>query len=163
MESWIESIFRFTMYVFCGFSMEIIFAVKGIELCVGVPIPRRVPGKYLEGFVSLYMIPIHGFGMLFGFEALHFLIQNWAWPFRYLIWAVTITSAEALGGYIYLKLTGFYSWDYYRLSPYKIFRSGLTLWPLLPLWGVVGLGLEVYSTLLRHLSPHVSQFFLQAW
>ncbi|MEK6624004.1 MAG: hypothetical protein AABY86_03490, partial [Bdellovibrionota bacterium] len=59
---WIELAFRFIMYVFCGFSMEIIFAVKGIELCVGVPIPRRVPGKYLEGFVSLYMIPIHGFG-----------------------------------------------------------------------------------------------------
>jgi len=154
----LEWCFRFTFYVCFGFTLEIVYAVIGIERSVGAPIPRRVPKKYLEGFVSLYMIPIHGFGMLFGFEATAQLMADWAWPLRYLVWAVSITGMEAIGGFIYHKLTGFYSWDYYRLSPYKIFKEGYTTWTLLPQWGLAGMMMEVYSGLLIKLSPTAVQY-----
>ena len=45
---WIELALSLYHVCFCGFSMEIIFAVKGIELCVGFPSPKS-SGKYLEG------------------------------------------------------------------------------------------------------------------
>ena len=143
-----------------GFFLEVVYSVTGIERSVGAPIPRRVPKKYLEGFVSLYMIPIHGFGMLFGFEPMSELISNLHISIRFLIYAITITGCEALGGWLYDRLLGFYSWDYYERSPYKVFKRGYTLWTLLPQWGVAGLVLEQFSRLLNHLTPHVVQFYL---
>ena len=155
----LEFLFRSFGYVMFGFFLEIFYAVTGIEKSVGAKIPRRVPRKYLEGFVSLYMIPIHGLGMYFGFEPLFGLIADWNIVLRFLVWAVTITAAEAIGGYIYQKILGFYSWDYYRLSPYKVFKDGYTLWTLLPQWGLAGLIMEKYSLLLQYLTPHALAFF----
>ncbi len=149
----IGGLFRFGFYVIFGFFLEVVYAVTGIERACGYSIPRRVPGKYLEGFVSLYMLPIHGFGMLFGFEALHAAVGGWPLWARFPLWAVVITGAEALGGYVYLKLLGFYSWDYYRESRYKIFKDGLTLWTLLPQWGLAGFIFEFYSSLLLAVTP----------
>jgi len=159
LDNFIQASFRFLLYVCFGFSMEVFYAVTGIERAVSRPIPTRVPRKYLEGFVSLYMIPIHGFGMLFGFEGIFNLIRNWHIAFRFLAWALLFTLVEALAGFIYDKLLGFYPWDYYELSPYKIFNRGYTLWTQLPQWGLVGLMLEVFSDLLVYLSPHVGSFF----
>ena len=68
METAIEWTFRFVIYAMTGMALETIFAVDGIERVAATKIERRVPKKYLEGFVSLYMIPLHGLGMLFLFE-----------------------------------------------------------------------------------------------
>jgi hypothetical protein len=152
-------LFRSFGYVMFGFFLEVFYAVTGIEKSVGAPIPRRVPKKYLEGFVSLYMIPIHGLGMYFGFEAVQALIGDWNIVFRFIIWAITITLMEALGGFLYQKTIGFYSWDYYRLSPYKVFKDGYTLWTLLPQWGLAGLLMEQYSLLLQYLTPYALAYF----
>ena len=59
-------LFEFVAYVFFGLSLEIIFSVTGIEHTLGYKLKKQTPHRYLEGFVSLYMIPIHGFGVLFG-------------------------------------------------------------------------------------------------
>ena len=143
-----------------GFFLETVYAVVGIERAVGAPIPRRVPKKYLEGFVSLYMIPIHGFGMLFGFEPMSRWISDLHIGLRFAIYGVTITASEALGGWVYDRILGFYSWDYYELSPYKVFKRGYTLWTLLPQWGLAGLVLEQFSRLLQYLTPYVIQFYM---
>ena len=65
METAIEWTFRFVIHAMTGMALETIFAVDGIERVAATKIERRVPKKYLEGFVSLYMIPLHGLGMLF--------------------------------------------------------------------------------------------------
>jgi len=152
-------LFRFILYVFFGFFMEMSFASWGIEIALGNKIKRRVPKKYLEGFISMYMIPIHGLGMLYGFEWMHGLIEDQHFILRYLVWAIGFTGVEALTGYIYHKTIGFYPWDYYRDSKYKVFKEGYTLWTLVPLWGVAGMILEVYSKLLIFISPQVSLYF----
>ncbi len=151
--------FRFIMYVFFGFFMEIIYSVIGINRSLGYTINRRVPVKYLEGFVSLYMIPIHGLGMLIGFEGVAPYIAPLPWIARLFCWMILISGMEAFTGFIYHKLTGFYCWDYYKESRYKVFKNGYTLWTLLPQWGISGLVLEIYSKLLIELSPNVLHFF----
>jgi hypothetical protein len=72
MDAW----FRFIVYSALGLSCEIISSVFLIEFALGAKVHRRVPGKYLEGFVSLYMIPIHDFGVLFAFEPMVFLLPG---------------------------------------------------------------------------------------
>lgn len=151
--------FRFIMYVFFGFFMEIFYSVLGVNTSLGYEIKRRVPVKYLEGFVSLYMIPIHGLGMLIGFESVAPFISPLPLPVRFVCWMVLISGMEAFTGFLYHKITGFYCWDYYKHSRYKVFKEGYTLWTLLPQWGLSGLVLEVYSKLLITLSPHVLHFF----
>ena len=160
MDTAIPLIFRFVMYSMFGMTLETIFAVDGIERLVGGPIPRRVPRKYLEGFVSLYMIPLHGFGVLFAFEPLAALVGPWPWPLRYVVWCVFMTFAEALWGVVLDLVIGFYPWDYYALSRFRMFRRGYTMWTLVPMWGFAGLVLEVYSRLMIHLSPAVTAFFM---
>jgi len=144
-----------------GFTLEVIFSVTGIERMLGYKLQRRVPAKYLEGFISLYMIPIHGLGLLFGFELVRDLTRDFYLPFRFLIWSVAITSIEVIGGFIYHKTVGFYSWDYYKESKYKIFKEGYSLWTLVPQWGIAGMILEQYVDLMRYLSPLVAQYFLK--
>jgi hypothetical protein len=155
----IPYVFRFLMYIAFGLTMETLFAADGIERLVGSPIRRRVPRKYLEGFVSLYMIPLHGLGILFGFEPMHDLLRGLAWPIRYAAYCVVITFAEVAWGFILDKVLGFYPWDYYADSRFRMFRRGYTMWTLVPMWGIIGLLLEVYSDLMISLSPSVVVFF----
>ena len=158
METVAPYLFRFVAYTFFGLSLEMTFAVSGIERVLGCRVHRRVPRKYLEGFVSLYMIPLHGLGVLFGLEWTRAAILDWPWPVRYAVYAVAITAAEAAWGYLLDKTVGFYPWDYYADSRFKVFRRGYTLWTLVPLWGVAGLVLEGYVGLMLHLSPYVAAY-----
>ena len=151
--------FRFVMYVFVGLSCEAIFSVCGIEFAMGNKIEHRVPRNYLEGFVSLYMIPVHGFGILFCYEYIYFSIQHWHIVFRYILWAFSFAFTESLVGFIYDKIFGFYPWDYYEKSKYKIFKRGYCLWTLLPCWGIYGLFLEIIVQVLVYSSPFIHEIF----
>jgi hypothetical protein len=154
-------LFRFVAYTAFGLVMETLFSVDGIERCVGATIPRRVPRKYLEGFVSLYMIPLHGLGILFLLEPMIGLCAAWSWPWpvRFGVYAAGLTVAEVGWGFLLDKVLGFHPWDYYRLSPWRIGRRGYSLWTLVPLWGFAGLVLEQYVALMRHLAPLVAAYY----
>ncbi len=158
METAAPLIFRFVAYMAFGLVMETIFAVDGIERIMGCKIPRRVPRKYLEGFVSLYMIPLHGLGVLLVLEPLILLVAPLHWSLRYVIYSLFITFAEVAWGWLLDRALGFYPWDYYALSRFRMFKRGYTLWTLLPLWGLAGMMLEAYAGLLLHLSPHVAAY-----
>ena len=148
-------LFQFIAFVFFGLSLEIIFSVTGIELALGKKLKKQTPHKYLEGFVSLYMIPIHGFGMTLLFLPFYNLIKEYPILLRYLIWAIAFTICEIIGGWLYERILGFYPWDYYKESKYKIFKNGYSLWTLIPNWGIAGLILEKYSELILKLSSHI--------
>ncbi len=160
MDQALQLCFRFVAYVMFGFSMEVVFAVTGIDRMLGYRLERRVPRKYLEGWVSLWMAPLHGFGVLFGFELVHDWVGGWAWPLRYLVWCLVFTFAEIAYGWLCDKVLGFHSWDYYAQSRFRIHARGYSLWTLLPAWGAAGMLMELYSGLMRHLSPHVAGYFL---
>lgn len=142
-------IFRFAIYVLVGLALEMVFSATLLDFVMGVKVRRRVPKKYMEGFVSLYMIPLHGFGMLFGFETLFSLISGWHIILRYFIWAITFMLAEAGYGILLKRLLGFYPWDYYAESKYRIMKNGYSLWTLMPLWGLYGLFCERLATFLQ--------------
>jgi uncharacterized membrane protein len=151
-----EYIFRFFIYAVVGLSLEMVFSVLGIEFTLQAEIKRRVPKKYLEGFVSLYMIPIHGLGVLFLFEPLYLAIAGWHIIFRYILWGCAFVFVEAASGFVLDKMAGFYRWDYYELSKFKVAKRGYSLWSLLPLWGLYGLFLEVLVRILVGVSPYIS-------
>jgi len=142
METAIPLLFRFVGYVLFGLVMETLCAMDTIERLVGRPIPRRVPRKYMEGFVSVWMIPLHGLGVLFLMEPFIDLIGPLAWPIRAVMYAGFLTTAEILWGFLLDKTLGFYPWDYYALSKWKIGKRGYSMWTLVPMWGVAGLLIE---------------------
>ena len=144
-------LFEFTAYVFFGLSMEVIFSVTGIEFCLGKKLKKQTPHRYLEGFVSMYMIPVHGFGVLLGFKNMFYLIETWHISLRYMIWCLAFTTVEVIVGFLYHKIIGFYPWDYYKESKFKIFKEGYSLWTLVPCWGIAGLVLENYVNLIQKL------------
>jgi len=160
MDPVLQVAFRILAYVLFGFALEVTFAAHGIEVVMAARIPRRVPRKYLEGFVSLYMAPLHGLGLLLFVEPVHDLIRAWPWPSRFAIWAAGFTLAELGWGWIQHHLLGFFTWDYYGLSRFRIGRQGYSLWTLVPLWGLTGMIVEVYTDLVRFLAPHAAAFFL---
>lgn len=150
-----QFLFQFVAFVFFGLSMEVIFSVTGIELALGKKLTKNTPHKYLEGFVSLYMIPIHGLGMVFCYVPFFHLISDVHLVFRYLIWSAAFTICEIIGGVVYQKVLGFYPWDYYKESKFKIFSNGYSLWTLVPMWGIAGLILEQYATLILRLCQYI--------
>jgi uncharacterized membrane protein len=153
-----QYVFRFVAYVFFGLVMETIFSVIGIEITLGSPIKgRRLPRKHLEGFVSLYMIPLYGFGF-FGIEWFLHSTSGVFVLWRYSIWCAVFTLGEVACGFVYDKILGFYPWDYYATSKYRMFDKGYTLWTLVPLWGLAGLVAEKYIGLIVHLSPYAVEF-----
>jgi hypothetical protein len=159
MQTAIPLLFRFVGYVLFGMVLETIFSMDGIGRALGCKVPRRVPKKYLEGFVSAYMIPLHGLGVLFVLEPLQGIVAPWPWLARFVVYAVSISLSEIAWGWLLDKTIGFYPWDYYALSRWKIFSRGYSLWTLVPLWGLAGMLLEHYSRLLRFLSPYVAAFY----
>jgi hypothetical protein len=142
-------LYKSFFYILFGCTMEVVFSVIGIEKLVGRKINRRVPISYREGFISLYMFPVYAIGLPLLFEPLYQLISEWNIIYRYLVWCLMITAAEACLGFMYHKLLKFYPWDYYKLSSYKIFKEGYTLWNIIPFWGIAGLILELYSRYLN--------------
>jgi len=147
-----DMVFRFSIYVLVGLTLEMTFSTTLLDFVMGVKINRRVPKKYLEGFVSLYMIPLHGFGMLFGFESVFPLISGLPWILRYVIWGIAFMLAEAGYGIVLKRIFGFYPWDYYADSKYKIMKNGYSLWTLLPFWGLYGLACEKIVIFLQSVS-----------
>ena len=146
--------FRFVMYAVFGLTLEMLFSVSGIDHALGYKVQRRVPRRYLEGFVSAYMIPLHGFGVLFLLEPVALAIVSWPWPVRFLVYAALVSTMEVVWGWTLDKVLGFYTWDYYERSRYRVFRRGYTLWTLVPLWGLAGLLLERCTRLMISLTPH---------
>ncbi|MDD3186862.1 MAG: hypothetical protein PHD02_00070 [Bacilli bacterium] len=88
--------------------METIFSVIGIKYTLGYEVERRVPKKYLEGFVSLYMIPIHGFGILLAYEPILKIVEYYPLVARFLIWGILFCIAEFIVGFLFEKFFGFF-------------------------------------------------------
>jgi len=138
-------LFRAFVYAAMGLSLEVVFSTTLLSIALGYRVTRRVDRKYAEGFVSLYMIPIHAVGVLLGFETVLGLIGSFPMVLRYAIWGIGFAATEAGFGFLIDKILGFYPWDYYSKSRFRVFERGYTLWTLIPLWGMYGLFCEVIA------------------
>ncbi len=134
---------RFVLYGMGGWCGEIIFtAVTG---------SLSARDGRLMGRTYLWMFPIYGLlGPLF--EPVHDAIRLHPWPLRALIWAVGFTLVEHSSGWLLHRLTGRCPWDYqaagrrWAINPY-------IRWDYLPLWALVGLGMEPIHDFLVRLTP----------
>ena len=52
-----DMVIKFVVYTMVGLTLETVFSATVLNFVMGVKIRRRVPKKYLEGFVSIYMTP----------------------------------------------------------------------------------------------------------
>lgn len=153
MEYFICLLFRATAYTFFGLCMEIMFTA----LSSVIDKNKTIEEKNLIGHVSLYMIPVYGIFIAGLFEPVHSLMLyiGCAWYVRYVIYAILISAIEALCGWFYDKFLHRRPWDYSTCKD-KIFKNGYTRWSYVPLWGIAGLIIEVYSIYLLNLgtSPY---------
>lgn len=147
METVIEYAIRILIYCSLCFFLEVNFTGSGfVDLVHGIKVKTRVGRRYREGYISLYMIAVYALSLPFIFEPIHTLIDHWFILFRFLTWAVLITSIEWISGFLFDKILKFYPWDYYADSKFKVGKRGYTAWTLIPLWGVAGMGLEYVHT-----------------
>jgi len=148
----IASIFKFTAYAFFGLIMEVKFTA--LSLVTDGQITEE--DKKLKGYVPLWMIPVYGLLLTFIFTPVYFLIQDWSFIYRYLIWCVTISGFEALSGFLYYKWLHVRVWDYSQDKGHIL--KGFTKLPLVPVWGAVGLLLEQYVLFITALVPSVISY-----
>jgi len=149
----IEWIFRFWAYVFFGFVMEI--KVTAISKVTDGTITQD--DRKLHGNISLWMIPVYGLLILFFFEAVNSSIESLNIIIRYIVWSITFTFFEILSGWFYDRFLHIRPWDY-RKDRGSI-CNGYTKIHYIPLWGLVGLVIEQYSSLMIYISPGVVEYF----
>lgn len=146
--------FHSISFIAFGLVMEVIFTAISDKL-----LRSSDPStKICRGYVSIYMIPIYGLLLPVLYEPAYLLFNavGIPWYIRFVLWAILISGAEALTGWLYYKYLKIKPWDYSRCKD-KVFRGGYTRWFYVPLWGIVGLILEPYSQFLMKLSPYVYQ------
>lgn len=103
--------------------------------------------KKLKNDVSLLMIPVYGFGLMF-FSVISELVIYWLAWHRFILWMLSFSAVEVLSGYLYNKYLHECPWDYSK-EPDVIFKY--TRIGLLPWWGFCGLILEHYVYIVKSL------------
>ena len=148
---------RFFAYGVFGWCAEIVWtacydAVTGtrrasISDVSRVPITPRERAVLL-GRTYLWMLPLYGAGVLFGFEPLHDAVRSLAWPLRGGLYAGAFFAAEAGVGLLFKRLLGRCPWDY---SYARTNLLGVIRLDYAPVWFAVGLLMERVHDLLRAL------------
>jgi hypothetical protein len=146
-------IFRFFCYVFLGLFLEIV--VSAINSFFSNLKLNKKHYWFLEGRSYLWMIPVYGFLLLYLFEFVNFHIYTFFIIVRYFIWAIIFTTGEWTSGFIYDKILGRCPWLYEG----KYVITGYTKLTLIPLWGIFGLVVEHYSSLVLYLTKYVILFY----
>lgn len=114
-----------------GWCMEIVFTAVG-------SLRRRE--MQLMGQTSLYMFPIYGCAALF--QPAFFLVKKISLPFRALIYAMSIFTAEFLSGTLLAKRS-VCPWNY---GCHRWHVNGLIRLDFLPFWSLAGLLYEYVLT-----------------
>ena len=119
-----------------GFSVEIAFTAI-FDLITKKKIS-------LIGHTSLWMFPIYGFGLSYGFGLVESIIQNEI--VRYLSYPIWVWMVEILIGYPLLKF-GNRLWDYSYLSKGKHWK-GIISFVHFPVWIFLGILVEYIKQIL---------------
>ncbi len=98
----------------------------------------------LIGDTSLWMFPIYGFGLSYGFDLVETLISNDI--IRYLSYPIWVWMIEILVGYPLLKF-GTRLWDYTYLSNQKHWK-GIISFVHFPVWVFLGILVEYIKQIL---------------
>ena len=89
----------------------------------------------LKGRVSLWMFPVYGLGLAWGFDLLAAIGGAWPWPVRGALYALAVWAVEIVVG----LPTRNRLWDY---SAARWNWRGVLRWDYGPVWAAFGLLLE---------------------
>lgn len=137
---------RFVLYGMGGWCGEMVYTALTGSL--------RQRDWRLMGHTYLWMFPIYGL-IVFLFEPAHDLLRASPWLLRAGVWALGFTLVELTSGWLLARLTGRCPWDYqaagrrWAINPY-------IRWDYLPLWALVGLGMEHIHDFLVQLTPAIA-------
>lgn len=123
----IHDVSNFIFFGVVGLLVEIIFTAL------------RKRSISLVGHTSLWMFPIYGVGLTYGFDLIHYLIENNL--LRWLSYPIWIWIVEILFGRIFFKLN-IKAWDY-RYLPDKFHWRGVISFAHFPIWIVFGIFIEL--------------------
>jgi len=98
----------------------------------------------LMGYTCLWMFPIYGFGLSYGFDLAETVIQNDI--VRYLSYPIWVWIIEILVGYPLFKF-GIRLWDYSYLSKQKNWK-GIISFVHFPIWIFLGILVECIKQIL---------------
>jgi hypothetical protein len=137
-----NAFFRFFLYAAIGIFFEVcVMAISDI-------ITKKVdPSKKwsLMGRSYLWMIPVYGLLLLFPFEAILILLLKIPinkyiilFPIAFPIWGALFILFEAFTGWIINLIIGYPLWDKFPKDKGGIL-GGYTSWPLIFVWGIVGI------------------------
>ena len=98
----------------------------------------------LMGYTCLWMFPIYGFGLSYGFDLAETVIQNDI--VRYLSYPIWVWIIEILVGYPLFKF-GIRLWDYSYLSKQKNWK-GIISFVHFPIWIFLGIMVEYIKQIL---------------
>lgn len=136
-------IIRFSVYGVLGWCAEILFtALTGLW--------RRPSQRLrLEGRTQLWVFPLYG-SAAWLFEPLHDMLRDHALGWRVLAYGTGILLVELCAGLILQRLLNRCPWEYPR-SRFTV--KGVIRLDYLPLWGLLGVGLEQVHDRLDLLIP----------
>jgi hypothetical protein len=152
MEAVIINVFYMIAFLFFGLVMEILTnALKKVAKYGWTKETIK-----LEGSVSLWMAPVYALLLTFVFMPLSDAIRFLPAWIQFFIYAPSFSSIECGLGWFFEKVFGVVLWDYSEFDDviYKYTRIQL-FW----CWGLAGLWLSSYVTLLKELAPAVVKFF----
>ena len=135
---------RFVIYGVLGWAIEIV--------STGLSALLRGDPR-LSGRTYLWMFFIYGSAALL-LEPVHSLVGPWRWPFRGLVWTLSIFSIEYTSGWLLRELTGVCPWDY---TGVRFSVGGLIRLDYAPAWFVLGLLFERLHWALVVLTPSLMQ------
>lgn len=120
---------QFILCGLLGWVAEVIFT--------GILDPIKNKRFSLTSTTYLWMFPIYGL-LAFVYPPLHDMIRGYDWYVRGAIYMITFFVIEYATGWILLKVTGGYVWQY--TSRFNL--HGLIQLPHAPVWFLAGLGFE---------------------
>jgi hypothetical protein len=97
----------------------------------------------MKGHVSLWMFPIYVFGLTYGFDFIHTVIEHDI--LRWVSYPLWIWSLELLVG-IPASMIGLKIWDYSKR--FKYHWKGIVCFTLAPLWIIFGVFIETIKGLI---------------
>jgi hypothetical protein len=97
----------------------------------------------MSGHVSLWMFPIYAFGLTYGFDFIHTVIENDV--LRWLSYPLWIWSLELLVG-LPASMIDLKIWDYSKR--FKYHWRGIICFTLAPLWVGYGMFIELVKSCL---------------
>lgn len=141
--------FRLLFYASAGVAAEVAFTAVGAKLGLRPTPDMDDPGARrslrLKGHSFVWMFPIYGLGLLYGFEPLHVAIGSWPLAARGAVYVAAVFAAELAAGVITKVLAREHVWRWQGRDAV----GGHVKLSMAPAWLALGIAAERLHDVMR--------------